>query len=43
MNLWLSKVIMLYYFALRQKIMLTEFLNRPLFEPQQRHLDPQGC
>ena len=34
---------MLYYFVLRQKIMLTEFLNRPLFEPQQRHLDPQGC
>ena len=32
---------MLYYFALRQKIMLTEFLNRPLSEPQQRHLNPQ--
>ena len=34
---------MLYYFVLRQKIMLMEFLNRPLFEPQQCYLDPQGC
>ena len=41
MNSWLPKVIMLYYFVLRQKIMLTEFLHRPLFESQQRHLNPQ--
>ena len=32
---------MRYYFVLRQKIMLTEFLNRPSFEPQQRHLNLQ--
>ena len=32
---------MLYYFVLRQKTMLTEFLHRPLFESQQRHLNPQ--